>query len=1130
MNFSKRLPVFTRLLCISIVLLSGTNIVAQTDGLKINELMSNNVSFVMDESSNYSMWVELYNSGTTSVNLQDYRFSDTYQNLQKWQPASQTVGAGGFATLWFERDELAGHSNFKLDPDGGRLLLSKNGQVVDSVVYPPQYRNASYGRQTDGSNTWTTFVTPSCALKADASQVITPIVENSTWSYLFDGSGEPSGWKNISFSESGWQKNQQAPLGYGNSDVATEIGYRCIGYQTAYFRKTISLSNVANIGDCLISARIDDAAVFYVNGTEVGRYNMPDGTPTYNTGAITAVGDPSSVSCIVPSSLLVNGSNVVAVEVHQSQDLCSSDLFFSMTFSHNNPAYGNPASNSKGVVSAGVCSNYAFSTSPGFYSGPISVSIDTPTSGEIVRYTTDGSVPTASSPAYTAPINISHTTTIRTATFATNKITNTITTGTFFINERNFNLPVVSISTDDKNLNDQQIGIFVETGKDWSRPANFEIFDTNGDQQLTQELDIAVSGGYTRSFPLKSLKIQPRNKFGDKRLRYDFFESKKGSKYRDIQIRNSGNDFNYSMFRDGFMQTLVIGRMNIDYQAYQPAVLFLNGQYKGIENLRERTNKDYVYTNYDLEEDELIICDSENYGQNQTYQNFLSFLQNNDPATQSVYQQAETLIDADSYMDYIIAQTYYSNTDWPWNNYKMWRPTAEGGRWRWILFDLDFGFGRGGTNREDGKEGDYYHNTVEYVMNSGDHIIIPLQRLIRNAGFKKKFLSKFCVNLSTTFATPRVDAIMDSLSSKISNEIVYHKNLYGNDHSFAGELEIMKTFSQQRPSYLFNFLKNYFYPSSSLVNINLNANIDSAIFSFNDVDFPENPATIKYFSGQPITVKAREIQGWKFDHWTVANGGTTELTLIPTEDMWYYWDSNGIPSSTWMAENFNHSSWKQGRAMLGYGGASFNTTIEYGSDSNNKYPTAYFRKSFTVSNLTDLSNIVATVSFDDGVAVYVNGTEIGRHNLASGALSFNTYSSGKVNYTGETTTFTVPKSLLHDGENVIAAEVHQCDGTSSDLVFDLSLACTKSSSSSEQTVDTQEYTFNGSNISLTAYYEKDFSGIEDVLQKESKTIKSIRYYDVMGRPVDKNTKGIIIIKQTIFEDGKSVSEKIIEGK
>jgi hypothetical protein len=868
-----------------LTLLLSQSVVAQ---LVINELMPKNVSFVMDESKNYSMWVEVYNKGAVTENLGDYCFTDNSSDLEKWRPQNRPVPAGGFAVLWFERPDFQGHANFKLDPEGGMLFLTKNGAIIDRILYSVSYRNVSYGRTIDGAGEWTRFIEPSVYRGEEIAEPIAAINNNDSWNYWYKTTPPTNDWNTLNFNDSDWEQNKPAPLGYGKV-VNTVIGSpRNPPVQTGYFRKKINITDVSKIFACKIDAMIDDAAIFYVNGTEVYRDNLPSGEITYYDGAITAYGNPSAISFNVPANLLVEGENIIAAEVHQSADLNSSDYYFSLTFTHNNQAGNmqNPYSNVGRKIPEGICTVPEFETPAGFYSaGALNVTFKQQSAGRKIHYTTDGSEPTENSPEYEAdkPIILMKTTCVRAATFAENRITSNIATATYFIGERNFNLPVVSFATDPKNFFDSQIGIYTDgvSGKknyeqDWDRPVNFELFDTLGVTCLNQELDVSTAGAYSKAHPLKSLKISPKAKFGDKRLRYDIFSSKRGIKLKDIQIRNSGNDFDYTMFRDGFMQTLIINRLDIDYQAYEPAICFINGVYYGIENLRERTNKDYLYANYGLDEDEFILIERDNYQSCTEYMTLLNFLNSGyNFSVPANYKEVEKMLDVNSYIDYIIAQTYYSNYDWPDNNYKMWRPVESGGKWRWLLYDLDFGFGL----IYDSRPGGYAQNTIQHLFNSGENIIVPLRKLIENETFKNTYINRFCVQLSTTFDHARVDAIMDSLVARIEDEIPYHKNRWSSVHDFYNEINIMKTFSHNRADYLMNYLSQYFFQNKPIINISLSSNSDNVRFVFNSENVPENPAVIRYFKDNQVKITATSAEGKTFSHWELqSSNGIQAIT------------------------------------------------------------------------------------------------------------------------------------------------------------------------------------------------------------------------------------------------------------
>lgn len=674
--------------------------------------MSNNISALMDESYNYSMWVELYNSGTNSEDQSDYYFTDNLSQPQKWKPLSKIIPSGGFGILWFERDERSGHANFKLAPQGGVLyLLDESGVVIDKVIYPPQYRNISYGRETDGSEDWVYFV-----------------------------------------------------------------------------------------------------------------------------------------------------------------------------------EYSNEASNNDKKTAAGSCLKPEFSVQAGFYSEAVSVSFINIKEDETIYYTTDASEPTIFSTQYIPETEIVCDTTscLRACSFSENKLPSNIATATYFINERSFNLPVVSIVTEQKNLTDDIIGIYVRGTngieytnsngpanwyQDWDRPANFELFDEEGNRCLNQELDIAIIGAGSRTFsPQKSLKILPRKKFGDNQLRYDFFPSSKpGHKYKGIQIRNSGNDFGSTMMRDGFMQTLIINRMDIDYLAYRPAICFINGEYYGIQNLRERSNKDYLYSNYGLDEEDFYLPDNTKIRVDTEFLKLIDFVSQNDITESMVYDQVKEMMDIESYINYMITEMYYENEDWLfwYTNTKVWKK-KENGKWRWILYDTDYGFGL---------ISDVNESLLDKILDDTTEFSILFRRLMTNKEFKDKFIRQFSVQVSSTFETNRVNSIMDSLAAKISTEIIYHKTKWDSLSTspllyvepFENGISTMKTFATKRPANMLGFISNRFFASAEVRHLIITSNIEKASYKFFTEDIIDNQINLNYYKDQPVSVTANAVPGYTFKHWEQAN-------------------------------------------------------------------------------------------------------------------------------------------------------------------------------------------------------------------------------------------------------------------
>ncbi len=878
--------------------------------LVINEIMPKNVSAVMDDAYNYSMWVEIYNVSEISCNLSNFYFTDDLSQPKKWRPSSKLIAPKAYCVLWFEREDRTGHASFKLEPDGGQLyLMSASSQVVDKVIYPKQHRNVSYGRAVDGRDDWVFF--------------------------------------------------EDYSPGASNDNKAT------------------------------VSQR---------------------------------------------------------------------------------------------------SSNPVFTTPGGFYSVALSIKFNTPATGDTIYYTMNGSEPTRNSTRYTngSSISLTRTTPVRAKCFSAGRIPSEIVSTTYFIKERDFKLPVVSIVTTPANLSDNTIGIYVKgtngiTGngmdspanwnQDWDRPANIELYGTDNVAHLNQELDIRISGGWSRMNGLKSLVLNSKKKFSNNKLDYDIFKATKpNQKYKSILFRNSGNDFSYSMMRDAYMASLISGRMDIDYMAYEPAVCFINGTYYGIQNLRERSNKDLIYSNYGLKEEDIHIVEAFDMPTDAEYLKLVNYLTGMNLSVQANYEKACEVMDVDNFLDYMMAEMFFGNTDWPHNNMKAWKK-IEDGKWRWIMHDTDFGYGLYDSNN-------YNHNTLTYVLDFNDSGITKenitrkiMKALLQNADFKNKLIDRYCIHLSSTFETQRADHILDSLASRISTEIVYHKSKWGSSRSFDSDLNIMRTFSSRRSTNMLGYISNKFLSSASTRTIEISSDNPKASYAFNSEKIVDPYIQLKSFNNRTVNIQATPVPGYSFKHWELLKTSAGE-TIIPYGSEWRYSDIGDLNDLQWKYGSYDDTSWKSGKTQLGYGNKGEVTTMSYGPNGQNRYTAAYFRKNISLKNLGNKNNFSLSIYVDDGAVVYVNGTEIGRVNMPSGVITYATFSTTYNN--GVYGTFDVPKNLLKEGDNLIAVEVHQCDLVSSDLIFNVELSCESPDGASDVITEPVYTATLTSNIKLKAVYETLF--------------------------------------------------------
>lgn len=247
------------------------------------------------------------------------------------------------------------------------------------------------------------------------------------------------------------------------------------------------------------------------------------------------------------------------------------------------------------------------------------------------------------------------------------------------------------------------------------------------------------------------------------------------------------------------------------------------------------------------------------------------FIEDLDMDSDTAFQAVCRLINMENYINYQVFEIYVANTDWPHNNFKLWKRKVDG-KWRWIVYDLDFGFN--GANGPG-------HNTLAYALGEGNSwgqwSTMMFRSLMKNTQFRQRFIDKTCIELSKSFEPERVIAILDSMSVKIANEIVYHKQRWGSSVAFNTDLESIRSFARQRPDYLLNQIGNRYLKGASNTLIRLSANHSQAGYYLNESYIQDADIDLKYFLGQEINIRAARVPQMRFSHWEV-NGATSKLS------------------------------------------------------------------------------------------------------------------------------------------------------------------------------------------------------------------------------------------------------------
>jgi len=725
----------------------------------------------------------------------------------------------------------------------------------------------------------------------------------------------------------------------------------------------------------------------------------------------------------------------------------------------------------------GISSKPLFSLEGGFYSGSQTIDINTANPGATICYTLDGTEPTESSVSYTGPINISQNTVLRVKTFEDGMLPSLTTTHSYFIDEPQ-NLPVISLVTDPDHFFSDETGIYVigtagvpgyctsvphNVNRDWERPVNIELFEKDGTTGLNQLAGTKIFGGCSRvRYPAKSLAFFARKEYETSSFKYPLFPDKTNEKYETFVLRASADDQPFTLFRDPLTQMVVKDVIDMDIQAYRPAVLYINGEYWGIHNMREKINEHYVKDNYGVNPDSVDMLENnpENSsnvvaGNADHYNAMMAYLKENDITQKFHYDYIKTQMEMDEYINYQIIQIFFGARDWPVNNIKFWRSReAPHHRWRWVLFDVDHMF----------KE--YFSDIMEEATEVDCGCVWPnppwstylFRRLLENETFKHEFIQRFSIYSSTHFSRERMHGFINDMQEVLAPEIPRHIERWGGQRTnlpdntwvesvfnsvseWENNVEVMRNFTDTRHEMAMNHVNDYF-GTSALAGLETNiapAGTGKIIIGSTLLDNTEFSG--EFSKGEILSIRCIEENRYLFSHWQVNHLSIHDSSLITKGDEWRYMVSRETPDLNWTAINYEDKHWASGKAQLGYGDGDEETVVGYGGNSGNKNITTWFRKKFVIEDTSHFRKYRLNLLRDDGALLFINGLEMVRDNMQRWPVGSYTQALESITKEDETAycSYNLNPAIFRNGENVIAVEIHQASATSSDISFDLEL-------------------------------------------------------------------------------------------
>jgi hypothetical protein len=921
----------------------------------INEVMSSNSSTVMDEDGDFSDWIEIYNPDATDINLDGYGLSDDPAEPFKWVFPDQTLGAGEYVLVF------ASDKDRSILPNHWETVVDKGDEfkyIIGSYAIPEDWRTLAFDdAEWDAGPTGIGSQDGNDATKISQARSVflrttfnVADVANITHSILHidyeDGFVAYINGVEIA------RANMDSEPGTIPAATKLSSGERKM---LMYDGGDPEAHNIANFAEALQAGENVLAIEVHNNA---GYFSDISVIPFLTFGMKEAPSEPAGVS----ESL---ASVITDIPFHTNFKIKSAGESLVLT----NPAGGfadslytgeidedvslgrkpdggdtlvffvepSPGESNTAMAITGDADAVEVSVPGGTFGEAPLVELSVESEAAVIRYTFDGSEPVETSTLYTEAIEIDSTKVLRVRAFEDGKFPGPITTNTYLVME-NIKLPIISISTNPENLWDEEIGIYVvgvngsfggyelnpgrtlaNWNNDWERPIHVEMYEPSGLLGFSIDAGVKIVGKGSRGNPQKNFAIFARSKYGYDSIDYKIFPYLPTSSFQSLVLRAGGSEQNQgtsTLFRDGMHQTLM-QPLDLEVQGYRPAVLFLNGEYWGIYNIREKLNEDYLANYHGVDPNEVDMLDDyhaqfvEEYydgsgtlnawestadkawtaliieGDAEDYNALLKYMLDNDESDPAVYEYLKTQIDIDNYIDYMAARIYIGDPDGPGHNTKMWRPQVEGGKWRWLMYDTEFGSGLNpgsfsiknldGSRSTVGHEqdlADYYLRLIQAGNGRSPDANFLMYSMLENDEYKARFLNRYSDHMNTIFSAevviPQVEAFAAAIESEMPRHIARHDYAVKSIDTWNANVEDVVEFFEFREEYArLNVANHEFVNVSGWQDVTIDvANPGMGNIQISSLFITEYPWTGTYFMDVPVTLTAIPKPGYAFAGWT----------------------------------------------------------------------------------------------------------------------------------------------------------------------------------------------------------------------------------------------------------------------
>ena len=548
------------------------------------------------------------------------------------------------------------------------------------------------------------------------------------------------------------------------------------------------------------------------------------------------------------------------------------------------------ASNSASWCYSGIAAEPNISLPSGWYDSNQTLTAESLIN--TVRFTINGDIPTANSPLFEGE-EIDENISYSFRSFSEeNLLPSHVVDRTYILDEDNYDLPVFSIHTNQAHLWDWDEGIYVygpnaensfpffgsNFWQPWSRFSRVEFFDGNKQLKAEEYLDLEIHGGWSRGENQKSFRFDFKSIYTGNLEESLFTQKPFLDEVNNINLRTGGQHLWTDKIQDGLFSR-VVNDLHVDNMAFEPCLLYLNGEFWGVYAIREKMDEHYAESNHSVNSSEVDLLNSWGVlaGSDEHFIETFDFLMSANPNSPEFYASANNRIDLENYMDYFIAETYFQNKDWmgiEWgiNNVKLWRPQTEDGRWRYMMYDLDFGFGFFWGAPEDN-----FIDKAKNPPNPSMHSQL-FNKMLTNQQFKCKFAQRYADVINTVFQPSYFNDKKEEIVNQMEGAMNIHADRWAENvpvDQWYEEVEQLADYNAVRvPAAREHINDELDLGGQTVMTFNV-IPPEAGTIQVNSIEPESFPWTGIYFNGCPVQIIATSNEGFMFDSWD-SNGIITE--------------------------------------------------------------------------------------------------------------------------------------------------------------------------------------------------------------------------------------------------------------